>query len=116
MRKLAPSLAAAAVLAVPAAQAVPARRLALTLASSKLDPSAITAMVTGTAGQSVSVRVQVSEAVARALRLKSATLASKTAKINAQGAALVSLKVSKATVKTLKKTKGASGVTVAAAG
>jgi len=98
-----------------AAQAVPARKLALTLASSKLAPSAITTMVTGTAGAPVSVRVQVSQAVAKALRLKSATLASKAARLNAQGAALISLRVSERTVKTLKKTKGTGAVTVAVA-
>ena len=97
-----------------AAKAVPARKLALTLTSKKLDPAAITTMVTGTAGHPVTVRLTVSKAVAKALGLKSQTLASKTATLNSQGAALLSLKASKTTIKTLKKTKGATSVTVAA--
>ena len=69
------------------------RPLRLTLSSTKLDLGAVTAMVTGAANQPLTVRVAVSKAVAKALKLKSATLATNTTKLNDQGAALVLLRL-----------------------
>ncbi len=95
--------------------AVPAKRaLALTLTGRKLDPSAVTTMVTGVAGQAVTVKLTLGSAVAKALRLKSATLATRTARINIQGAALISLAAKHSVLKALGKSKGSLTATVTA--
>jgi hypothetical protein len=93
----------------------PARPLQLTLTGSRLAPGNITTMVTGTPGQAVRVTVKLSSAAAKALRLKSATIASAKKTIDAQGAALVSLAAKKTTIKKLKKAHGSLPATVAAA-
>ncbi|WP_445149693.1 hypothetical protein [Baekduia sp. Peel2402] len=83
------------------------RPLRVTLAASKVSLSVpAAAMATGPAGRAVTVRLTTSASIVKALGLKSATLAKATAKLDDQGAALLTLKLSKATTKALKKVKG----------
>jgi hypothetical protein len=91
-----------------------ARTPALTLASRRISLQGATAMVTGPTGQTATVKVQLSAAAAKALHLKSRTVASKRKSLGDRGAALVVLPLSKAATKALKKAKGSLPATVTA--
>jgi hypothetical protein len=97
------------------ANAPGARDLKLTLASRRISTKPITTMVTGEAGKTVTVRARISAAAAKALKLKSRTIASERKKLNNQGAALVVLSFSKKAAKALKKAKSALPTTITAA-
>jgi hypothetical protein len=98
--------------AQPGAPAV--RKLALTLASRKIGTSSLATLVTGTAGRAATVKLTVGTSVARALGLRSTTLAKTTKKIDGQGAALITVAISKTTAKALRKVKGSVPVTATA--
>jgi hypothetical protein len=91
------------------------RALKLTLTGRRLVSDDVTTMVTGPAGADATVAIKVSSALAKALHLPSATIASATAKLDGEGAALVSLSAKKATTKALKKARGSIPATVTAA-
>jgi len=90
------------------------RPLRVTLAGRKLSVKETFVMVTGTAGETAKLEVQVSAAAAKALHLKSRTIASTTKKLDDQGAGLALLGVAKATRKALAKVRGSQPVTVTA--
>jgi hypothetical protein len=91
-----------------------ARPLKLTLTGGKLSSGGVTTMVTGAAGASATVTITVTSAVKKALRLSSATIATKRKALDTQGAALVSLAARKAVTKALEKAKGSVTATVTA--
>ena len=90
------------------------RPLRLTLASRRIRVASTSAMVTGIAGEAVTVSVQLSKAVAKALHLKTATVATTSAKLDDQGAGLLTLKVSKAAARALRGTHSTVPATVTA--
>ena len=91
------------------------RPLELTIADKVFAGGAGVALVTGKAGASVKLTVELTSSAAKKLGVSSRTVASATASLGAQGAKLVSLKPSKSVVKALtKKKKGSFAVTVSA--
>jgi hypothetical protein len=100
--------------AQPSAVTPAVRKLKLTLASSRITSSSPATLVTGTAGRAATVKLTVGSSVAKALGLKSTTLAKATKNIDGQGAALITVTISKTTAKTLRKVKGSVPVTATA--
>lgn len=90
------------------------RPLELTIADKVFAGGAGVALVTGKAGASVKVTVELSASAAKKLGVSSRTVASTTTTLGAQGAKLVSLKPGKSVAKALTKKKGSFAVTVSA--
>jgi len=95
--------------ALAAATATTPRPLTLTLSAKKFDQAV--AMLTGQPGTSVTVRARLSAASAKKLKI-ARTIATKKATINAQGAALVNLTLTKKAAKAVDKHLPALKVTV----
>ncbi|HEY6890828.1 MAG TPA: hypothetical protein VI300_23690 [Solirubrobacter sp.] len=91
------------------------RTLRVTLTGRRLELARITAMVTGTPGRRATVEAQISTSAARALKLKSRTVARAAKTLDDRGAALVTLSAVKAAVKALAKTKSSIPTTISAA-
>lgn len=108
--------AANAALNAQLAQRAPAvqRPLRITLANSKLSAREATAMVTGEAGETVGVSIQLSAATAKVLHLKTRTAAMATRKLNDQGAGLFTLAASRSVARAITRARNAVPVTVAA--
>jgi hypothetical protein len=104
---------AAAAAAETARKALVNRPLALTLSAKRF--SQPVAMVTGAAGTAVTVTVKLSSANAKELKL-ARTIATKKTTLDAQGAELLTVKLTAKAAKAIKKHRHAMKVTVTAAG
>jgi hypothetical protein len=90
------------------------RELAMVMASKRFSIGSDSVMVTGQFSKSVSVKVEVSKAQARKLRLGSSVIATGAGSTGEAGAALISLKPGAAAMRAMRSLRGGVPVTVTA--